>query len=64
MGKIDSTAMAEWIVKKTGIPSNRVKDHGDLVKKVKGNDYLVLYVGKVDTREFQVFLYTAKDFMQ
>lgn len=64
MGKIDANLMAEWIVKKTSIPSNRLKDHSDLLQKVKKNDYLVLFAGKTDTREFQMFLYTAKDFMQ
>lgn len=63
LGKLKSEDMIEWIKKKTSIPSNRIKSHIDLIKKVSGVDGLVVFVGPLHLKHYRIFLQVAKDLL-
>ena len=52
-----------WIKKKTGIPSNKIDSHQQLIDKSRGVDNLAVYVGPLDIQKFKVYLEVAKDLM-
>ena len=57
-------SIVEWIRKKTGIPSNKLNNHSQLVSNSRLVDSLVVYFGPLHINRFKIFLEIAKDFMQ
>lgn len=56
--------MVEWIKKKTSIPSNKIADNEQLIKKVNSHDFLVIFVGDDQSKEFKLFIEMAKEFIE
>jgi hypothetical protein len=47
-GKMNVESIAEWIVKRTSLPTNEIKNYKELTEKVNKVDYLIVYVGPTD----------------
>lgn len=62
-GKLNVDSIVEWLKKKTGIPSNRIKTYQDLVEKSQKIDYLVVYFGPLHIPKFKLYLELARDFI-
>lgn len=68
-GKLDAGKITEWIIKKVGMPSNRIDSHKQLIQKVHGIESLVVFVGtslsavKSTASPFRTFLEVAKDLL-